>query len=302
MSVYMKLSIIVPTLDGNVPASLMRAVEGRSDVELVIVQGVSPVGKARNEGLARAKGEYIAWVDSDDEVSEEWLEEILSRVEREERVDVITFDVRSDKLLKTTEWGRWMKNGRRTAFQLAREIYRDCALVNALWMYVSRRELWDGIRFDESIRRGEDYLVIPQVMARARDVKYIPKTLYHYRENPTSVMHQEKAEHQRQYMELSVRRYEAAPKFCKGAARFGVGMEMYWLLNAIAFGKNPDCPSEVSRFCRGWTRRHLMGLVFGTLFDSELKWRDRAIWPMKFVIAALGAWWIIRRRKDRGER
>lgn len=293
-----KLSIIIPTLDGAIRAKIPEC-EG---VEVVVVKGVSPVGKARNEGLRRAKGEYIAWVDSDDEVSEEWIGEILHNLKGCEAgrgaPDVITFDVRSDKLLKTTEWGRWMKSGKCAADRLAREIYRDCALVNALWMYVSRRELWEGIRFDESISRGEDYLVIPQVMARARAVEYIPKTLYHYRENPTSVMHQEKSDHQRQYMELSVRRYEAAPKFCRGAARFGVGMEMYWLLNAVALGKNPDCPTEVLSFCRGWIRRHLMGLVFGTLLDGELKWRDRVIWPIKFMVAAQEAWWFIGWRKE----
>lgn len=294
----MLLSVIIPTLDGSIRARIPDSAE----VEVVVVKGVKPVGKARNEGLRRARGEYIAWVDSDDEVSEEWLGEILHNLKGCEAgrgaPDVVTFDVRSDKLLKTTEWGRWMKSGKCNASRLTREIYRDCALVNALWMYVIRRELWEGIRFDESIPRGEDYLVIPQVMERAWEVKYIPKALYHYRENPTSVMHQEKANHQRQYMELSVRRYEAASKSCKGAARFGVGMEMYWLLNAVALGKNRDCSIETYRSCRGWIRRHLAGLVFGTLFDGELKGCDRVIWPVKFMVAALEAWWMIGGRKE----
>ena len=61
----MKLSVIVPSLEGKVPESLRQQTEGRDDVELVVVEGIRPVGKARNMGLDRACGDKCGWHERD---------------------------------------------------------------------------------------------------------------------------------------------------------------------------------------------------------------------------------------------
>lgn len=156
----MKLSIIVPTLDGQVPESVKRAVEGRAEVELVVVSGVSPVAEARNEGLRRAKGEYVAWADGDDEVSADWLEEILNHTCDD--VDMVTFDVRQE----------WHDGSGRPSAVL------DGRHCGQLWSKVFRRSLFEGLTFHGAVH--EDFRMLCQLPKDLRRV-HIDKVLYVYR-------------------------------------------------------------------------------------------------------------------------
>lgn len=157
----MKLSVIIPSLTGEVPASVRRAVEGRAEVELVVVRGVSPVGKARNEGLGRATGEFVAWVDADDEVTGDWMDEILRCLERDERADVVTFDVRQE----------WHDGSGRPSEIL------DGRTCGQLWSKVFRRSLFEGLSFEGA--EHEDFRIQCQMPKDVRRV-HVDKVLYVY--------------------------------------------------------------------------------------------------------------------------
>lgn len=168
----MKLSIIVPTFDGEVPRSL-RSAAGREDVELIVVKGVSPVAKARDEGLRLAKGEYVAWVDSDDEVTDDWLVEILSKIENNSTVhlqpspspitpDIISFNVRQE----------WHDGSGRASAVL------DGRKCGQLWAKVFRRSLFEGLMFEGAVH--EDFRIQCQ-MPRETKCAHIDKVLYVYK-------------------------------------------------------------------------------------------------------------------------
>jgi len=163
----MKLSVIVPSLAGNVPARLREQVAHRSDVELIVVRGVSPVGKARAEGLAQATGEYIAWVDADDEISDDWTVRILKAADRHPDLIAFGYEINGHPFSPTGE--------------LVEEMLRGATRHMSLWGMVVRRELWTGCGFDRTAAVMEDWGVLPSVMSRAFTFEMIPKVLYRYR-------------------------------------------------------------------------------------------------------------------------
>lgn len=115
--------------------------------------------KPRNVGLDFAKGEYITFIDSDDLVSEDYIETILPKL----KTDIIFLSWRSQvhNIIVINKPPKW-----------------NCAV----WCRIYRREIINT-RFDESLKIAEDWKF-------NQDIKYesythISKQIYYYniREN-----------------------------------------------------------------------------------------------------------------------
>ena len=172
----MTLSIIVPTLDGSLPAGL----PDDPRVEVVAVRGVSPVGRARNEGLRRATGDDLAWADADDALEPGWLAAVLAALDR--GADVVVLDYVREG------WGRqtprvWTPSGRGLLADLV-----GGRLSPEAWRYVIRRDLWKGLYFDETLPVAEDYALLPEVLARATSFARAGLA-YRYRVREDSLIH-----------------------------------------------------------------------------------------------------------------
>lgn len=176
----MKLSVIVPTLDGSVPAGLLEIFKSESsavlengvEVELIVVKGVSPISAARNEGLRRATGDYIAWVDSDDEISPDYFEVIISALRLPSSTSTPTFDYSLPSLLTFNIRQEWHDGSSRPTCVL------DGRHCGQLWSKVFRRSLFDGLSFEGAVH--EDYRIQCQ-MPRNVTRTHIDKVLYVYK-------------------------------------------------------------------------------------------------------------------------
>ncbi len=88
----MKLSISVCTYNRSknyerVVASLKSQL--RNNVELVSVEGVAGLAKARNIGWRKARGEYVAYIDDDAVATSDWVKNILNFIKL--HPDVVAF-------------------------------------------------------------------------------------------------------------------------------------------------------------------------------------------------------------------
>ena len=79
----MKLSILIPSLEkrAHLLQRLLSTLEPQltKDIEIIkdIDKGEKKIGEKRNDLIARATGEYIAFIDDDDNVPSYYIEEIL---------------------------------------------------------------------------------------------------------------------------------------------------------------------------------------------------------------------------------
>lgn len=110
--------------------------------------------KPRNVGLDFAKGEYITFIDSDDLVSEDYIETILPKL----KTDIIFISWKSEKhnvvvINKPPKW--------------------NCSV----WSRVYRREIINT-RFDESLKIAEDWKFNQEF--KYESYTHISKQIYYY--------------------------------------------------------------------------------------------------------------------------
>ena len=292
----MRLSVIVPSLSGTVPLSM----PDDPRLEVILVKDVSPVGKARNEGLRRATGDYVAWVDADDEVTEDWLPEILAALESSP--DVVTIDARMVGWdgRRDYVWGPLKKES--TIDRLRRDVYRDITRPSALWLYVTRRSLWEGLLFDEEARVAEDYLILPKVLERAKSCVYVPKMLYRYICNPNSLINTQNFQLDMEVMKLWARRLEEAPREHRGECLWGMAVSCYWMCDRVALDSNVAAlpfAKECAQRCRATIRRCMGFLLHEVFVEHDLSLCERLAWYLRFFCAATDWWWIQKLRYRR---
>ncbi len=127
---------------------------------------------ARNEGIRRAEGAYVSFVDADDYVEPELLER-LYRSLRETGADIST--CAADGLRLESAPAETF-----TRREAIRCLARGCPFNLVPWGKLYSRELVRDHLFDEKIFYSEDLLFLYQLLKHAEKVSYIPDRLYHY--------------------------------------------------------------------------------------------------------------------------
>lgn len=154
----------------------------------VIHQQNAGVSAARNAGLDAATGDYIGFVDSDD-----WIEpdmyETLFKMTVENCVDIAYIDnvkERNDsstQVMNTDEVKVFSRN-ETLSLMFAGETFHG--LVS---LYIAKRKLLDGLRFETDISVAEDFLMAVQLLVQTARVAYKPYYCYHYRIREESACH-----------------------------------------------------------------------------------------------------------------
>lgn len=138
------------------------------------------VSVARNYGLARASGNYIGFVDSDDWISPDMYEHLISYM-RQQSVDIVYCDA-------LTVWDD--KNDELDTFTtipssqliLKRDITpsRLFEIAGSVFRGLYRREILNEIQFPVGLKFSEDRYFNLQVLSKCISIYYL-KTPYYYR-------------------------------------------------------------------------------------------------------------------------
>ena len=149
----------------------------------VIHQENKGVSAARNAGLAVARGEWIVFVDSDDEADEDYL----TIPDNAAEADVIQKPFyRKEKDSSCRVW--YFKDGLILSKQ--DDIYRHFCVHrnNPLWDKIFKRELIHGSQFEEKISIGEDFIFFCSIIHKIKKYAFCDCGNYIQNVHETSVM------------------------------------------------------------------------------------------------------------------
>ncbi len=150
------------------------------------------VSAARNTGIDKANGDYIAFVDVDDWLPPDALERLWQAARRApEPTDIVTSDHRAH-----TEGGASPAIAcppHATRAQILSALVRGDGRYNAVWGKLYRRTflLEQRLRMPEGVRIGEDVLFNLRAFSAARSWAHVPAVLYEYRQHAASAMHRQ---------------------------------------------------------------------------------------------------------------
>lgn len=133
------------------------------------------VSEARNKGLELSKGKYIAFIDSDDRVSNNYIEKILDSI-NESEPDIIDFN-----LLTSQDNIIYTRQGDVSSLD---SVFRAAAWYNCA--RVVKKELVNNLNFISGIYY-EDLAFFPTLYINAKNIVHLDNTLYWYRLNDEGI-------------------------------------------------------------------------------------------------------------------
>lgn len=163
------------------------------------------VSRARNLGLEQSSGKYIAFVDSDDIVHPRYIEAMLELSRKSHMLMVKCRWVRDDncdsKIFLATDFDS--ANHCETIVTMREYRYQGQFSQSQCFCVLYSRELIQDIRFDMTLKYGEDTVFFAEALKKAQRFAYLDEVLYWYRRNPYSAM---EVFSKRRYDEILARR------------------------------------------------------------------------------------------------
>lgn len=160
-------------IDDGSPSSYMHIFNDRDIPTLISTRNNYGVSHARNLGLSVARGEYIAFIDSDDDISDDYIQFIIDTI-NEDNPDLIKLSWETTK-----ESIKEMKC-------IVDETHPNFPDWNtSVWNYVFKRSVIGDIRFDESLKFAEDKKFLDEIKPVLDNAKisYISEPMYFYNAN-----------------------------------------------------------------------------------------------------------------------
>ena len=184
---YEKLELIIID-DGSEDNTfnICKAFKEKDERIVLIHKENGGVSSARNLGLDKARGEFIAFTDSDDTIDKDMLRFLISKInEYDCDIAACGYDNRTE--FQEEEESAADKYSQ-TVLDDKKQIYENLADIQSglnwcIWNKIYRYSVIKDIKFDESLAINEDLLFNMDALKKADRVFYTDKVLYHYRKN-----------------------------------------------------------------------------------------------------------------------
>lgn len=182
---YSNLEILIVD-DGSTDGSGEICEEYRSDDRVqVIHQENRGLSAARNTGLDRAAGEYIAFLDSDDAWRPDFIEKMLEAVEN---ADIVVCRYEVHQLRLNSMWKKIEPLAEKGFYgrEEALRALADGTINVSVWNKLYRSKLWKEIRFPEGYNY-EDIDTTYRIFTLCGKICFLDQPLYLHRKRPGSI-------------------------------------------------------------------------------------------------------------------
>lgn len=144
------------------------------------------VSNARNTGMKKATGNYVMFIDNDDEYYENTVESVVDTLKNNPDLDLVVFSY--DRIHISNNRTKQMRlsegvniNDGKDKNIFIEKLQKEC-LFNQIWNKAFRRELLfnNKVEFDTNISSGEDYKFNIKFIDVVNNATYIDEILYKY--------------------------------------------------------------------------------------------------------------------------
>ncbi len=140
---------------------------------------------ARNAGIELANGKYITFIDSDDDVSSEYIEYLYELlIKNNTKMSIATHTVVSNK--KRINWGNGYTEKVLTTEECLDKMLCEQGFSVSAWAKLYSKELFDEVRFPKS-KLNEDNGTTYKLILQCDKIAYGNKSIYNYYKRENSI-------------------------------------------------------------------------------------------------------------------
>ena len=170
----------VIVIDDGSSDSSMKILQSYSKDNLIIKSQTNQgAAAARNQGLDLARGEYVAFIDSDDYISDDYIEKLVCEG-KEKKADVV-------KCGYYRVYDRQKISFTRESYFIQKDTIKKKLLVDGfICIGIMKRKLFANIRFPNGYWY-EDMIARPLIYTQVQSISFLSECMYFYRQHTSNI-------------------------------------------------------------------------------------------------------------------